>query len=84
MKENISYGDFSNGVECYKLQLIGLCCLIVMILTIIFNGILILMFLLYKDLQTPLNTLVITLCVLHFFGAFLEFPFIIVSNFKCR
>ena len=83
-RHQINLYEEISPVPCFQLKIIGTVCVIIMVLAIIFNGILIVLYFRHKDLRTPLNTLIISLAVVNFIGAFLEFPFIIVSNFYCR
>jgi hypothetical protein len=72
------YG-FISPVSCDKLHLIGIYCIIVMVLGIVFNSTILAVFLRYKEMRTPLNTLVGALTLLNLIGSFLEFPFVIIS-----
>lgn len=48
------------------------------------NCLLLLTFLGTKDLRQPINTFVIAITLINFFGALVEFPFVIASNFARR
>lgn len=52
--------------------------------TVCVNCILLLTFLGTKDLRQPINTFVIAISTLNFFGPLIEFPFVIASNFAHR
>ena len=69
---------------CYMLQIIGVYCWLLMVLSVMSNFLFIYIFVRHKDLQTPLNMLVISLVVLNLFGSILELPFIAISNMKCK
>jgi hypothetical protein len=76
--------DRPSPVECYKLEILGFCFTIVFIASVILNGLLLWVFYIHKELRTPINHFIIAITALHFYGAILEFPMVIASNFKCR
>lgn len=71
-------------VECYKLRIVGVVEMILFFLCLVFNSMLLKMFIRNKKFHTPLNVLIIILTCFNFFGSLLEFPFIILSNLYCR
>lgn len=71
-------------VECYKLQIIGVYCILVFVLSIFFNSVLLWVFHQNKKLRNSHNTFTIFLTFLNLFGSILQFIFVIPSNFNCR
>lgn len=71
-------------IECYKLNLVAIYCLIIFILSLILNSILLVIFYMYKEFRNTLNNFMITLITINLIGSILEFPLIILSNFYCR
>lgn len=69
---------------CYKLQALGVISILMFIACIVFNTFLLWVFLKNKELQSSFNMFIVALSILNLVGSFLEFPFIIVSNFYCR
>ena len=71
-------------IECYKLQIIGVYCILIFFLSLLFNSILLRIFYQNKNLRNSFNTVTIFLTFLNFFGSILQFIFVIPSNFNCR
>ena len=71
-------------VECWKLNLIALYCFILLILSIIFNTVLLRTFYRYKELRSTLNVFVITLTALNLIGSLSELPIVTITNWYCR
>ncbi len=70
--------------SCFALKFISLFCVILMFFSLLFNGSLLFVFLKYKELQTPMNILILVLTILNLIGSCTELPFVITSNFLCR
>ena len=71
-------------IECYKLQLIGVYCILMLMLAVCFNSLLLLVFVRYKSLRTMMNMFVLTNTLLNLVGSILEFSLVIPSNFACK
>lgn len=71
-------------VECFKLNLIGIFCIILFVLSAFFNSILLWTFIRNKSLRTSLNIFIIALTCCNLLGTLIELPFVIVSNLKCQ
>ena len=84
MGYNGTYYGVESPVECFNLNLIAIYCIVVVVLSLIFNSLLIVVFYVYKDLSSPLNPFIITLTIFNLVGTLIEFPFVIVSNFYCK
>ena len=82
LKEN-KY-NLKSPVECYKLYIIAIYCLILLILSVVFNTLLLIIFIRHRKLRTPLNMYILTNTVLNLVGSLLEFVFVIPSNLACR
>ncbi len=76
--------DLESPVECYKLQILGVFCILLTLAGIVFNSILLYVCACKKDMRKSINSFMIAITVLNLFGCIFEMPFIIVSNFKCR
>lgn len=76
--------DIESPVECYKLRILASYSIVVFIASVVFNGFLLHLFYINKELRSTLNMLIITLTIFNFIGSIIEFPFIIVANFNCR
>lgn len=74
----------TSPIECYKLKIIALYCLILLILSLIFNSLLILVFMRYRKLLTTLNMFILTLTILNLIASIIEFSFVIPSNYSCK
>ena len=72
-------------LECYKLRLLGIFSSLTLVLSLVFNTLLIIIFLKHKALRKNLlNTFVFAMTVLNLIGSILEFSFVIPSNFACK
>lgn len=76
--------SLDSPVECYKLNLIGILCILIFVLSSFFNSALLWTFIRNKSLRTSLNIFIIALAGFNLFGTIVELPFIIVSNLSCR
>lgn len=79
-----SQGRIISPVKCEYLKIIAFYCLLVYILSLLFNSMIIGFFLKNKKHINPLNLLIIALAVLNVFATLGEIPLVIVSNFQCR
>ena len=84
MGYNETFYGVSSPVECFKLNLIAIYCIVIFVLSLVFNSLLIIVFYIYKDLTSPLNPFIITLTIFNLAGTLIEFPFVIASNFYCK
>ena len=71
-------------VECWKLNILAVYCVILFTSSIIINGSLMLVFIKTKELRTPVNLYLIVFTILSLIASFSEGPFVIASNFSCR
>ena len=76
--------DRESPIECYKLNIIAVYCIILFLTCIIYNLLLLLIFYKHKKLRTNLNIFIIALTILNLFGAVSQFIFVIPSNLYCR
>ena len=77
---------FSNEspIECYKLRIVSINCIVLFLLSVIFNSFLLIIFLTKKQLQKSSNIFIFTLTLFNLIGSITEFPFVIVSNLYCK
>ena len=71
-------------ISCYKLNMLSAYCFLILILSLIFNTMLLRVFHLYKRLRTSINVIIIVLTYLNLIGSIIEMPFVILSNYYCR
>jgi hypothetical protein len=71
--------ELQSPVDCGTLRVIGWYCIMVMILSILLNATILAVFVRYKEMRTPINTLVGMLALMNLIGSLLEFPFVIIS-----
>lgn len=76
--------DVEPTVACFKLRLIGVYCLILFIVSAIFNSALLFAFIKHKSLRTSLNMFIMALTAFNLFGTLVELPFIVISNLYCK
>lgn len=65
------------------LTLIGIYLIAVFVLSVLINGLLLLIFIRNKDLVVPINIQIITMTVVNLFGS-IQFPWVIHSHFNSR
>jgi len=82
--ETASIFDRESPIECYKLNMIAVYCIILFLACIGYNLLLLLIFYKHKKLRTKLNIFIIALTILNLFGALTQFIFVIPSNLYCR
>jgi hypothetical protein len=70
--------------ECIEAKLIGFYVLLIMLISILLNGLLVLIYVAYKEVRTAPNQLIVTMAVLNLISACLSFPFVILSSLNCR
>ena len=70
-------------VECYKLRFVAIYCILLLTLSVSFNSMLVIVFVKYKELRTPLNTFIIAITVCNLCSSCVELPFVITSNLNC-
>nr|QVK45896.1 G protein-coupled receptor [Proales similis] len=71
-------------VDCWKLNLVAVYCVVLFALSVTFNSLLLWIFFRYKELRSPVNTFIIAITILNLVGSMSEFPFVITSNLYCR
>jgi hypothetical protein len=71
-------------VDCYKLRIIGVFSIFLFILSIIFNSLLLAVFFSSKKFRSSNNIPLLALTFLNLIGSILEYPFVIISNLKCK
>ena len=71
-------------IECYKLRVVSINCIILFALSLLFNSFLLIIFLIKKQLQKPSNIFIFTLTLFNLIGSIGEFPFVIVSSLYCK
>ncbi|CAF0955798.1 unnamed protein product [Brachionus calyciflorus] len=76
--------SLESPVECYKLKIVGVYCIILFVFSTFFNGALLWAFIKNKSLRTSINIFIIALAVFNLFGTLVELPFIILSNLNCK
>lgn len=84
LNNSILYEDRQSPVDCFKLNVIALYCMIILVISIKFNSLLLTVFMKYKSLRTNINMFIIVLTLLNLVVSILEFSFIIPANLKCR
>jgi hypothetical protein len=75
---------FPPEVDCFYLQLIGISVALLVLSSFIFNGLLLLIFICHKNLQTPINMLVIVVAILNLIATCFSLPFVVISNLNCQ
>lgn len=81
---NHHFQNHNHQVECYKLRIIGVFSIFLFILSLFFNMLLLIVFFSSKKLRTTNNIPILVLTFLNLIGSILEYPFVIISNLKCR
>ena len=71
-------------VACWKLNLIGVYCILLFSLSICVNGVLTFVFYRVKELRSMENMFFMCFTFLSLLASLTEAPFVIVSNFYCR
>ena len=74
----------NSPVDCTNLQIIGTFTTLLFGLCLLFNSMLLWVFLKYKNLHSPINVFIVALTTTNLIGSVLEFPFIIASKFACK
>ena len=82
--KKIDFYNQTSPVECYKLKIISVYCVIVLILSLTLNSLLLKVFYQNKKLRTSINTTIIALTFTNLVGSILEMMFVIPSNWYCR
>ncbi len=81
--DEIAYDKIS-PVECYKLQIIGAFCMVLITLSTLSNTKFIYLFLKNKPLKSPMNALLFTISTLNLFATLTELPLVVINCFSCR
>ena len=82
--ENNIIFDQISPVECYKLQVIGAFCMVLITLSTLSNGKLLHLFLKNKSLKSPINAVLFTICALNLLATLTELPLVAINCFSCR
>lgn len=77
------YGRIS-PIEPLVLYILGSFLVLIMVLGLLFNTILLRIFIVNKDLRTPVNSLIIAITLLNLIGSLTELPWVIHSCFSNR
>ncbi|RNA43725.1 vertebrate ancient opsin-like [Brachionus plicatilis] len=84
----LNYSEYdlmkSSPVNCVNLRIIGTFTTLLFASCLLFNSILLWVFLKYKNMRSPTNIFITALTILNLVGSIIEFPFIIASKFACR
>ena len=75
LNNSILYEDRQSPVDCFKLNVIALYCMIILVISIKFNSLLLTVFMKYKSLRTNINMFIIVLTLLNLVVSILEFSF---------
>ncbi|RNA01884.1 melanopsin, partial [Brachionus plicatilis] len=81
---NVDSFEVEPPVECYKLRIIGVYCLILFIFGIVANSVLLWILIHFKELRNSMNAFILALTICNFLGSMVQMPMVIVSNFCCR
>ena len=82
--ESIDYFNTPSPIACNKLNIVSYYFMIIFVLSIVFNSLLILIFVRYEKYKTPLNLLILALVIINWIGTVIEFPVVIATNFVCK
>ena len=74
----------TSPIECFKLNIISVYCVLVLVLGVTFNTMLLKVFAQHKKLRTSINMIIIVLTITNLFGSISEMSFVIPSNWYCR
>lgn len=87
MSSNLSELEFysrPSPIACGKLNIIAFYCIILLIVSLIFNTSLLVVFAKYKKLRSTLNMFIMAITVLNLVGSISELSFVIPTNLKCK
>ncbi|CAF1044098.1 unnamed protein product [Brachionus calyciflorus] len=76
--------SLESPVECYKLTIVGVYCIILFVFSTFFNIVLLWTFIKNKSLRISINLFIIALAIFNLCGTLIELPFIILSNLYCK
>ena len=84
--ENLTdlYGGIKSPVNFYHLRIVSAFCVLVAIISVVFNSLLLWVFCNNKKLRTPIYTFIIIITALNLFGTLSEFSFVIPSTYFCK
>ncbi len=71
-------------IDCSTLNIFAIYCIILLIMSLIFNTSLLVVFFKHKKLRSSLNMLIMAITVFNLVGSISELSFIIPTNIKCR
>jgi hypothetical protein len=74
----------NSPIECYKLNILSIFCIIIFVLSLFFNFSLLMIFVSFKKLRTNINVLIIFITFMNLFMTITVLPFVIQSNLHCR
>ncbi|RNA19352.1 melanopsin [Brachionus plicatilis] len=76
--------DVKSPVECYKLRIIAVYCLIIFFLSLTANSVLLWILIYFKELRNSMNAFMLALSVCNLIGSLIELPMVVISNFNCK
>ena len=71
-------------VDCRQLKAISVYCVLLFISSVLFNSLLIAVFIKYKELRSCLNLFIFAISFCNLISSLLELPVVIITNFYCR
>ncbi|CAF1045600.1 unnamed protein product [Brachionus calyciflorus] len=74
----------NSPIDCYKLKIVALICVVLMLLSVTFNSILLSILFTRKEFCSPLNIIMIILSLFSLIGSLTELPIVIATNYACR
>jgi len=70
-------------INCFVLKIVAIYLGIILFLSILFNSVIILVYIRFKHLITPYNVIILSIIILNLIGSLVELPIIIVTNYSC-
>ena len=71
-------------ISCSNLRIISYFCMIIALVSILFNSFLLCMFSKFKSLRNSINRFVIAITIINLIGTIIEFSFIIPNTYFCK
>ncbi|CAF1118971.1 unnamed protein product, partial [Brachionus calyciflorus] len=75
--------DCNSPIDCNKLKIVAVLCVVLMILSVTFNSILLSIFFTRKEFRSPLNLIMIILTLFNLIGSLTELPIVIATSYAC-
>lgn len=79
----IDWFNIESPVNCIVLKIVAIYFTIILLLSLIFNMLVILVYIRNKHLITPFNSIILSIVVLNLIGSIIELPIMILTNFSC-